>query len=108
MSELKTSPEKIQAAGASFSDAVKETFHDAYPAFDRMADSVDNSVQELSQYGKETAREIEHRLEKEVRHARMLAERHIQNAPIRSVLVAAGTGAAAALAVSWLMHLRKP
>jgi ElaB/YqjD/DUF883 family membrane-anchored ribosome-binding protein len=108
MSELKTTPEKIQAAGASLSGSVKETFHDARPAFDRMADLVSDSVQDLSQDGKETAREIEHRLEKEARHARVLAERYIQHAPIRSVLVAAGTGAATALAVSWLMHLRKP
>jgi ElaB/YqjD/DUF883 family membrane-anchored ribosome-binding protein len=40
-------------------------------------------------------------------HAQHAAEKLIQHAPIRSVLVAAGTGAAVALAVSWLMHLRK-
>lgn len=46
-------------------------------------------------------------IEGKVRHAKQAAENYIHHAPLKSVLIAAGTGAATALAVSWLMHLRK-
>jgi hypothetical protein len=46
------------------------------------------------------------KLEKEAHHVRLTTENIIQHDPIRSVLIAAGTGAAVALAASWLMRSR--
>jgi ElaB/YqjD/DUF883 family membrane-anchored ribosome-binding protein len=51
--------------------------------------------------------DAKHKLEKEARHVRVTTEHFIQHEPLTSVLIAAGTGAAAALAVSWLMRSRQ-
>lgn len=107
MSDSKTPQEKIQAVGASVSGTVNEAFHDARPAFNRMADRVSESLHDMAQHGKETALQAEHRIEREAMHARHMAEHYIQHAPLKSVLIAAGTGAATALVMSWLMHQRK-
>ena len=107
MSDMKNPQEKISALGADLSGSVNDALNKTRPVLSHMADRVSDSLQDLAERGKETAIEAEHRLEKEARHAKRSAERYIQHAPFQSVMVAAGTGAAVALAVSWLMHLRK-
>jgi ElaB/YqjD/DUF883 family membrane-anchored ribosome-binding protein len=107
MSDSTLPHEKIQALGAGIAGSVNEALRDARPELTRMADRVNDSLHDLAQRSKETAQEAEHRIEREIRHAKRIAENHIHQAPLKSVLIAAGTGAAAALAVSWLMHLRK-
>jgi ElaB/YqjD/DUF883 family membrane-anchored ribosome-binding protein len=107
MSDSKTTHEKMQALGAGISGSVNEALHEARPVLGRMADRVNDSLHDLAQHGKETALEIEHRLEREARHAKRVADSYIQHAPLQSVLIAAGTGAVAALAVAWLFQPRK-
>jgi ElaB/YqjD/DUF883 family membrane-anchored ribosome-binding protein len=111
MTDHKTPQEKLHALGANISSTVNEALNEARPAVgrmaDRMADRVSDQLNELTQQGKEAALDAEHALHKRALHARHSAEQVIQHAPIRSVLIAAGTGAVTALAVSWLMHLRK-
>ena len=107
MTDHKTPQEKLHALGANISSSVNEALNEARPAVGRMADRVSDQLNELTQQGKEAALDAEHALHKRALHARHSAEKVIQHAPIRSVLIAAGTGAVTALAVSWLMHLRK-
>lgn len=107
MSDLKPPLDKMSSLGAGISGTVNEAISDAQPMLNRMADRFSDSVHDLAQRGKETALEAEHRIEREARHARRLAESYIQHAPIKSVLIAAGTGAATALAVSWYLQSRK-
>ncbi len=106
MSELKTSQEKLSALSADISDSVNEALHKARPAINHMADRMSDGLHDLAQHGKEAVLEAEHKLEQEARHAKALADHYIQHAPIQSVLIAAGTGAVAALAVSWFMRSR--
>lgn len=106
MSELKTSQEKLSALSADISGSVNEALHKARPAITHMADRMSDGLHDLAQHGKEAALEAEHKLEKEARHAKALADHYIQHAPIQSVLIAAGTGAVAALAMSWFMRSR--
>lgn len=107
MSDSTLPHEKIQALGAGIAGSVSEALRDARPELNRVTDRVNDSLHDLTQRGKETAQQAQHRLEREARHAKRLAENYIHQAPLKSVLIAAGTGAATALAVSWLMHLRK-
>jgi len=107
MTDHKTPQEKIQSLGAGISGAVNEAIQGAQPALHRMADRMHDSLHDLAQQGKESAHQAQHQIEREAHRARHMAEHYIHEAPIRSVLIAAGTGAVTALAVSWLMHLRK-
>jgi ElaB/YqjD/DUF883 family membrane-anchored ribosome-binding protein len=106
MSDLKTSQEKLSALSADVVGTVNEALHKARPAISHMADRMNDSLHDLAQHGKEAALDAEHKLEKEARHAKALADHYIQHAPMQSVLIAAGTGAVAALAVSWFMRSR--
>ena len=107
MSDSSLPHEKIQALGAGIAGSVNEALHEARPELSRTADRVADSLHDLTQRGKETAHQAQHRIEQELRQAKRTTENCIHQAPLKSVLIAAGTGAATALAVSWLMHLRK-
>ncbi len=106
MSDLKSPQETLSALGAGISGTVNEVLQDARPAFNRMADRVTESMHELASEGRDAAYEAERQLEGKVRHIRVSAEHYIQHAPFKSILIAAGTGAVTALAVSWLMRSR--
>jgi ElaB/YqjD/DUF883 family membrane-anchored ribosome-binding protein len=107
MTDSKTPQDKLQTLGAGISGVVNDALNDARPAVDRIADRISDQLNELSQQSRDAASQAQHAVEKRALHAQRAAERLIHQAPIRSVLIAAGTGAATALAVSWLMHLRK-
>mgnify|MGYP000179123827 CR=1 FL=1 len=74
---------------------------------DRMAYRVNDSMHDMAKQGKDAAYAAEHRLEREARHMRTNAQHYIQHEPMKSVLIAAGTGAATALLVSWIMRSRQ-
>lgn len=107
MTDQKTPQEKLQTLSAGISSSVNDALNEARPVMGRMADRVADQFNELTQQGRDAALDAEHALHKRALHAKHAAEQLIHHAPIRSVLIAAGTGAATALAVSWLMHLRK-
>ena len=107
MTDHKTPQEKMAALGAGISNSVSDALHEARPAMHRLTDQVNDHLNDLAAKGKDAALDAEHEVHKRALHAQYAAEKLIQHAPIRSVLIAAGTGAATALAVSWLMHLRK-
>jgi ElaB/YqjD/DUF883 family membrane-anchored ribosome-binding protein len=71
-----------------------------------MADRVHDRLHDLAQNAKDTALQAERQLEKEALHAKKVTEQAIAHAPFQSVLIAAGTGAAVALAVSWWLQHR--
>ena len=107
MSDLKTATEKISSLGASVNSNVDELLSEARPVFSRMTDRVKDELHELGESGKEAMSDVKHKLENEARHVRVKTEHFIQHEPFASVLIAAGTGAAAALAVSWFMRSRQ-
>lgn len=107
MSDPISSQEKLSSLGASIADSINEVLHEARPTLARMVNQVSGNMHDMAVQGQDTLRNAEHQLEKEARHVRVTAEHYIQNAPFKSVLIAAGTGAVTALAVSWLMHGRK-
>ncbi len=107
MSDQKTAQEKISSLGANISSNVNEALHDAQPAMNRMDKRVRDELHNLGESGKDVYADAMHKLEKEAHHVRVTTEHLIQQSPFNSVLIAAGTGAVAALAVSWLMRSRQ-
>jgi ElaB/YqjD/DUF883 family membrane-anchored ribosome-binding protein len=107
MSDLKSATEKMSSLGASVNSNVDELLNEARPVLSRMTHRVKDELHDLSESGKDAMSDVKHKLEKEARHVRVTTEHFIQHEPLTSVLIAAGTGAAAALAVSWLMRSRQ-
>ena len=91
---------------ADVTSTVNDVLNEARPALNRVADRVNDSVHDLLNQSKTAAYKAEQQLENEARHLRATAEHHIQRAPMKSILIAAGTGAATALAAAWLMRSR--
>jgi ElaB/YqjD/DUF883 family membrane-anchored ribosome-binding protein len=107
MSDLKSATEKMSSLGASVNSNVDELLNEARPVLSRMTHRVKDELHDLGESGKDAVSDVKHKLEKEARHVRVTTEHFIQHEPLTSVLIAAGTGAAAALAVSWLMRSRQ-
>ena len=81
---------------------MRENTHDLHRVSEKLADSLN----ELADKGKEAAADLQHRIEKEAHKASSSAAHMIQDAPFKSVLIAAGVGATAAALVSWWMGSR--
>lgn len=107
MSDQKPPLEKLSSLGAGISGTFNDVLSEAQPALSRMAERIGDSVHDLATQGKDAACEAERRLDSGARHVRVTAEHYIQHAPFKSVLIAAGTGAATALAMSWFLQSRK-
>lgn len=108
MSDQKTAPEKISSFGANMASHVNEAMQDALPAMNHMGHRVKDELHNLSESGKDVYADAMRKLEKEAHHVRVSTEHLIQQSPLNAVLIAAGTGALAALAVSWFMRSRQP
>lgn len=107
MSDTKTVHEKMSTVGARVSGQVDDMLDDARPVISRMSHRVQDELHDLSESGKEALADAKHKLEKEARHVHETTTHWIQHDPIRSVLIAAGTGAVAALAVAWFVRSRQ-
>jgi ElaB/YqjD/DUF883 family membrane-anchored ribosome-binding protein len=106
MSDSQTVTAKMSALGARLSHQVEGLTEESKPAYSRMSHCVQEELQGLGESGKEALSDVKHKLEKEAQHARSATESLIQHDPIRSVLIAASTGAGVALLASWLMRTR--
>lgn len=107
MTDPKTTHEKMASFGTSASESLNAALDEARPAVSRMSHRLQDELQSLSESGKDAYADAKHKLEKEAHHVRVTTEHYIQQAPIGSVLVAAGAGAVAALGVCWLMRSRQ-
>ena len=107
MSDLKTTQEKMSSLGASMASNVSDVLQEARPAMDRVSHRVKDEWQQMGKSGQDAASDVKHTIEKEARHMRAATENFIHHQPLNAVLLAAGTGAAVALAVSWLKRSRQ-
>lgn len=106
MSDPKNVQEKMSSLGARIASNANEAMREARPAVDRVTHRVKDELSHLRESGEEAVSDVQHKIEKEARKVRVNAEHLIQHQPFNSILIAAGTGAVAALAVSWFMHSR--
>lgn len=106
MSDQKSVNEKMASLGESISSNLNEALHGAQPAINRMGQCMKDELHQFGESGREAVSGVKQKLDREVQHVRVTAEHHIQQQPLSSVVIAAGAGAAVALAVSWLMRSR--
>lgn len=106
MSDPNTTREN-SSLGASVSGGVSEALNDVRPTMDSMGHRFQDELHSLSDASKDALADAKYKLEKEARHVRASTEHYIHQAPINSVLIAAGVGAVAALGVRWLMRSRQ-
>ncbi len=96
---VKASSDMGAHISGALQEAMRENTHDLHRVSERLADSIN----ELANKGKDTALDMQNRLEKEAKKASTTAEHYIQDEPFKSVMIAAGVGAAAAALVSmWI------
>ncbi len=107
MSDQKSTQEKIAAIGSGIAGNVNEAVEAAKPAMHHMADCMREEWHGLGESSHHMASQLRQKLEKEAQHARDSAAHFIHHSPFNSVLIAAGTGAATALLVSWFMRSRQ-
>jgi len=107
MSDTPITQEKVASLGASIASNVEDVLQETRPAVDRITHRLKDDLHDLSNSGKHMALDAKHKLEEEVRRHRLNTEQFIQRQPLNSVLIAAGTGALTALAVSWFVRSRK-
>ncbi len=107
MSDQKSTQEKITDIGSSITGNVNEAVEAVKPVIHHMADCMREEWDGLGESSHHIASQMRHKLEKETQHARDSAAHLIHHSPFNSVLIAAGTGAAAALLVSWFMRSRQ-
>jgi ElaB/YqjD/DUF883 family membrane-anchored ribosome-binding protein len=94
---------KASDIGAHISGALQEAMRENSQDLQRVSERLADSINELANKGKDAASDMQHRLEKEAKKASATAEHYIQDEPFKSVMIAAGVGAAAAALVSmWI------
>ena len=98
--------DNIAAAAAGMAGSLHDAAHETKPAFERLADRLTESITEMTQHSRDAAVEAEKLLEQKTRKIAATAEHQIHSAPFKSILIAAGAGAAVATLVSWLIRSR--
>lgn len=83
-------------------EAMRENTHDLHRVSERLADSINA----LASQSKHAASDLQHSLEKQTQQARTAAAHYIQEAPFKSVLIAASVGATAAAVMGWWLGSR--
>jgi ElaB/YqjD/DUF883 family membrane-anchored ribosome-binding protein len=106
MTDPQNPQEKMAAAGAGAAGTMHSATHDTKPAFERLVDRLSDSISDLAHHSRDAAVEAEKLLEQKTRKIAATAEHQIHCAPFKSILIAAGTGAAVATLVSWLVRSR--
>lgn len=86
--------------------SMQDAAHAAQPAFERLVDRLSDSISDMAHHGRDAAVEAKKLLDQKTHQASAKAEHCIHCAPFKSVLIAAGVGAATATLVSWWMHSR--
>ncbi|WP_019430190.1 hypothetical protein [Limnohabitans sp. Rim47] len=106
MTDPQNPQEKMAAAGAGTAGSMHAAGHESKAAFERLVDRLSDSISEMAHHSRDAAVEAEKLLEQKTHKIAATAEHQIHCAPFKSILIAAGAGAAVATLVSWLVRSR--
>lgn len=106
MTPAPSTQEKLSTVAAGITGTLHDAAQDAKPVFERTVDRLSDSISDMAHHSRDAAVEAKKRLEKKTQKVTSTAEHYIHCAPFKSVLIAAGVGAAAATLVSWLTRSR--
>ncbi len=99
---MTTPLQEIDPLAAGVSGSMLEAAHEAQHAFERLADRLSDYLNDLVHLSKDAAKDSQHALAHSAYKASSSAEHCIHCAPFKSVIIAAGVGAATATMVHWL------
>ncbi len=106
MSDTPSPTETIAALGTDLSQSMHQAVAQTKPVLSQMAERVNERLHDLAHHGQEAALEAKHKIEDQARKATTTAEHCIQQAPFKSVAVAAGLGLLTGVIATWLMRER--
>jgi ElaB/YqjD/DUF883 family membrane-anchored ribosome-binding protein len=107
MSDTPSPTDTIAALGEDLSKSMHQAAAQAKPVLSQMAHQVNERLHDLAHHSQEAALEAKHKIEDQARKATTTAEHCIQQAPFKSMVVAAGVGLLAGVIATWLMRERR-
>lgn len=107
MSDTPSPTETIAALGEELSKSMHQAVAQTQPALSHMAERVNERLHHLAHHSQEAALEAKHKIENQARKATTTAEHCIQQAPFKSMAVAAGVGLLTGVIATWLMRERR-
>ena len=100
---IKSTQKAANEALQSISQSLQDLSHQATPLLERAA----NGASSLTHHGLDRLRESTHELRVKAEHAQESTVKYIQHEPVKSVLIAAATGAALMALISLVSHSRQ-
>jgi ElaB/YqjD/DUF883 family membrane-anchored ribosome-binding protein len=107
MSDTPSPTPTTAALGEDLSKSLHQAAAQTQPVLSQMAHRVNERLHDLAHHGQEAAREAKHKIEDQARKATTTAEHCIQQAPFKSMAVAAGVGLVTGVVATWLMRERR-
>ena len=99
---IKSTQQAASDALESLTVALQDLSHQATPAIERVGDKVSS----LAHRGLDNVRETSHQLRVKAEHASDNTVNYIRHEPVKSVIIAAATGAALMALISLVSHAR--
>jgi ElaB/YqjD/DUF883 family membrane-anchored ribosome-binding protein len=110
MTESPSTPNTAASASpacCATSDCTPDNAQDMRAALHRVADRVSEALQDLPHSGIDMATQARQKVVQQTHHVSEVAQHYIQDKPFKSLMMAAGTGAAVALALDLWLRARK-
>jgi len=106
MTTPSTPHDKMTGTAAGVLGSMQDAAHEAQPAMERLTHGLCDHLGDMAQQSRDATANAQKLLTHKTRKVSSTAEHYIHCAPFKSVLIAAGVGAAAATLASWLMRSR--
>ena len=106
MSDTPSTTPTIAALGAELSQGLHQAVAQTKPVLSQMAEQVNARLHDLAHHSQEAALQAKHKIEDQARKTTTTAEHCIQQAPFKSVAIAAGVGLLTGVLGAWLMRER--
>lgn len=104
MSDNPSPTETIAALGADLSQGMHQAVAQTKPVLSQMAERFNERLHDLAHHSQEAALEARHKIEDQARKATTTVEHCIQQAPFKSIAMAAGVGLLTGVIATWLMR----
>ena len=104
MSDTPSPTQTIAVLGEDLSKSLHQAAAQTQPVLSQMAHRVNERLHDLAHHSQEAAREAKHKIENQAHKATTTAEHCIQQAPFKSMALAAGVGLLTGVVATWLIR----
>ena len=105
MTTPSTPHDKMTGTAAGVLGSMQDAAHETQPV-ERLAHRLCDHLSDMAHHSRDAVTDVQKLLAQKTHQASSSAEHYIHCAPFKSVLIAAGVGAAAATLVNWLLRSR--